>query len=176
VASAAAVIDVGERQDGRVLIEGPFELIGRYGLEPHFGPEPRQAFGSVNVGREIALLRQDGRPAGPGRRCGRKQLEQAYRRRIRDQKLVRLRSDDRCKLGGDALRPVDPPVLVPAGDEVLAPLAFNDVEEVRRCRLRQCAKRVAVEVDDAVRSNEALAHFTQRIGRIERPRFLKAHL
>ena len=85
----------------------------------------RQALGDVEIGREIALLRQDGCSSGPRGYRRREQLEQADARRIRDQQLVRLRADDRRELRRDPLRPVDPAVLVPAGDEVLAPLLLE---------------------------------------------------
>jgi succinylglutamic semialdehyde dehydrogenase len=126
VKCGASVIDMREGDDGGVFIDRADDLIriDRFHAEPkHVG----ETLSNIEVGREIGFLGEDGLAAGT-RASGRgQQLEQADAGRIRDQQLARLRADDRREPGRDARRPVDPAVLVPAGDEVVAPLPLRGV-------------------------------------------------
>ena len=123
----------------------------------------RKTLRDVEIGREIRLLGEDRLAPRSGANRRGKQLEQADAGRIGDQQLVRPRADDRRQLRGDPRRPVDPAVLVPAGDEVLAPLPLRRFASGGRRRLRQRTERIAVEIDDAFGS-ESLAREGEWVG------------
>ena len=168
------VIDVGQADDGGLVVDLAEHLSGRDGLQ--LEPEHvAQALGDIKIGREARLLGYD--LAAPRPRSGRRgeQLEQADSGRIRDQQLIRLRTDYGREPGGDLRRPVDPLVLVPAGDQVLAPLALGGRRERGRRRPRQCAERIAVEVDDVIRNRKALPRECERVGCVEAFGFVGSH-
>jgi hypothetical protein len=98
----------------------------------------------------------------------RDQLEQIDRDRIGDDHLVRVRPDQARDLAAEALRQVDPAVLVPAGDQILAPLPTHHVVEHARGRFGQRPERIAVEIDQAVRQRETVPPGRQRIGGVQR--------
>ena len=55
-------------------------------------------------------------------------------------------------------------MLVPAGDEILAPLPLDRVAHGIRRRDRQGAERIAIQIDHAVGQAEPFPHGAQRIG------------
>ena len=76
---------------------------------------------------------------------------------VGDDHLTRLRADEFADLVADALRRV-PPAFVPAADEVVAPLFFDNLFCSLLRDFGHHAQRVAVEVDEVgVGDDEALA-------------------
>jgi hypothetical protein len=67
-------------------------------------------------------------------------------------------------------------VTVPARNQVLAPFLFDHAGHARGCRARQCAQRIAVEVDHARREQKFVAQRRQRIGAVERLEGFALHL
>ena len=78
------------------------------------------------------------------------------------------RTDQPGDLVADAQRQIDPGMLRPAPDEIVAPLGLDDSGDPRCRRLGQGAERVAVEIDDPLRQREAIAEGGERIGAVER--------
>ena len=58
-------------------------------------------------------------------------------------------------------------VLVPAPDEILAPLVLGDFTQPIRGRNRERAERISVEIDGALRQPESLQRDCQPIGCVE---------
>src|SRR6185436_9547418 len=77
------------------------------------------------------------------------------------------RADQLADLHADAFVDVDPAMDVPARDEIAAPLVHHGVHRGAR-GLGHGAKRIAVEIDHALRKIEAIAESAQRIGAVER--------
>ena len=73
------------------------------------------------------------------------------------------------------LRRADPVVLVPAGDEVVAPLTLDRRRDRRGGGAGERAERIAVEIDDAVGKDEPLAAMRQRVGGVARQRLVERH-
>ena len=160
-------MDVGQHRDRRLADR----RVDRRGIDDaeRAAGECRDATGDVEVGREIAGLCQD-RAGRGGFGGGGDQLEEVDRRRIGNEHLVVGGADQPRDLGADTGGRVDPPGLVPATDQPLAPLVRDDVGEAAGGGGGQRAERVAVEVDDAGGQREAIAEAAQRIGGVERPR------
>ena len=92
--------------------------------------------------------------SGTSWRAGADGLEQIDRRRVGDDDFAGRSADQPRDLVADARGRLDPAMQVPALDEIAAPLVANDMREMRGRRMRQGAKRVAVEVDCAWRQDE----------------------
>src|SRR3546814_8252751 len=88
------------------------------------------------------------------RKRGRQCLENIHRRRVRRDDLTGVRAEQPADLVADAPRRGRPFSTEPRGDQPLAPFAPDDLRQpLTRC-LGQSAKRIAVEVDEAFRSEE----------------------
>ncbi len=152
VHAPAAVVDVGQHQQRGLRVERRFAArpapTARSSIRSP--SRSRRTLRDVEVGREVAPLRDDHPPARPQVQGGRDQLEQIDRDRIGDDHLMGFGADQAGDLGPDPLREIDPAVAGPAGDQILAPLAPRHLVEDRRGGLGQGAERVAVQIDDAV--------------------------
>ncbi len=137
------------------------------------------AFGHVQVGREIVALGEDDAPPrriGPLQRGrGAQHLEAVERGRVADADLAGVGADEAGDLVADAPREVDPASAVPAADQALAPLALGDFGQARGGPTRQRAERIAVQVDDAFGEDELVAQRRERIGAVEGRAVLAAH-
>src|SRR5205823_11634110 len=102
--------------------------------------------------------------------------EQAHAGRIGDQQLVRFGPDDRRQLACDPRWPVDPAMLVPAGDKVLAPLPLGGLGERSRRSGGQRSKRIAIKVDHALRQPELLTRKGERVSSVESSGFFESHV
>ena len=121
----------------------------------------------IEVGGEVAVLGEDREtPRAEGER-GREDLEHVDGRRVGAGDLSRRGAHEPRDLVAHAARQVDPPGVVPAPDQPLAPLAPDDVRHARGRRLRQGAERVAVEVDEPVGKDEPVAEGRERVGGVE---------
>jgi len=168
------VIDVGETHDRGLLVDFTHHLFGRHC--PQFEVEDvADALRGVEIGREARLLSHDLAPAGarPGRRG--EQLEQADGGRIGDQQLARLGAQDRRKLRRYRPRPVDPAMLVPARDQLLAPLLLGGRRERRRSSGGQRSERIAVEIDHPRWQAEPFARESERVGGVQFCRLFRSH-
>ena len=149
---AGAVVDLGDEHRGNVSADRVGQSLSR--RQPDFVPLPHQcgeATGDVDVSGEIALLGDDDLAIGPQSNRDRQKLEDIDRGRIRHDHRSGRGADQGRDLVPDAARQVDPVVRIPAGDEVAAPLLRNHTGSPLDHRIRQRAKRIAVEIDDAVR-------------------------
>ena len=172
---AGLVMRMGQQQQRDVLIKRLDQPLARG--QPALGkPLFFQAIDHVEVGREIARLAEHDLAPGAHPERGGNQLEQVHAGRIAGDNLLRLRPDQRRDPGADPGRPIDPSGRIPAADQVLPPLLAHHLFHPRRCRFRQAAQRVAIEVDHAFGHKEPLAKFGQRIACIEDPRALKPRL
>ena len=167
---AAAVIDMGQHDDRDIVPDRPVQL--RVALDQaqfvSAAQHPGQALRDVEVGREIALFRDDDRAVRPFGQCRRQQFEQVHRCRIGADNLLGFRADEAGELGAAAPWHVVPVVGVPALDQVEAPLVLDDLADAVLGDVGQGAERVAVEIDDAVGQVETLAHPRQRIAGVAR--------
>jgi hypothetical protein len=138
-------------------------------LEPARRGQPLE---HVAVGRELVVGRDDRAPAGTRVERRRGELVQVDRRRVADDRLARLGADDP---GPDDLadpgRLVEP--VVPAADELAAPLLADPAREAVGRGPREPPERVPVEVDERrVVLDEVGPEAGQRVGRVERPGLL----
>ena len=135
-------------------------------LEP-LAQQIAQTLRDVQVGREVAALRDHhAAPRAQPERRG-DQLEQVDRDGIGDDHLVRLRAEQARDLRAQPLRQVDPAVLVPAGDQVLAPLPAHHVLR-RSPRSPAAAARASCRPDRSPRRAARTAPATrERIGRVQ---------
>ena len=166
---AAAVVDVRQQQQGDVVGQVIDQVGGLDQAQLQAGGDG-DAFGDVEIGREVAALRQEGAACrrvrllqgGGGAQC----LEQVDRGRVAGRDLARPGADQGRDPVADPAREVDPAGAVPAPDQALAPLAGNRLREPRRGPPRQRAERIAVEVDQALGQGELGAQRRERIGRV----------
>ena len=166
--SARFVMDVGQQHDGRVLIDRRRDLRRRHGADGAARHHLRDAIGNVQVGRKIAGFSQDGGPVMARGTGGRQQLEQIDRGGIRHDHFVGRSTDQRRNARAEAGGRFDPTVLVPAGDQIGAPLPRNGIGDAGGRRTGQRAERIAVEVDRSHGKREARAAGRQRISGIPR--------
>jgi hypothetical protein len=167
-AAAGLVVHLGQHHDGDFFGDGGGQVIGRD--DAQFGAlaqQALQALQDIEVGGEVAGLRQDHLAAGIERQGAGGQLEEVHRGRVGGDHLVRPGPDQPGDLAADAGRCVDPAGGVPALDEVGSPLGLQGLGHPRRRRLGQGAQGIAVEVDDPVRQVEGVAETGQRIGRVQ---------
>ena len=156
---------MGQHDDRDVVPDGVVEP-GIAFHQAHFmaaAQHAGQALRDVEVGREIALFRDDDSAVRPFGQCRRQQLEQVDRSRIGADDLFGFGADEGGKLGAAAPWHVVPVVGVPALDQVEAPLVFDQLADAVLGDMGQGAQRVAVQIDHAVGQIEALAHPRQRI-------------
>ena len=123
-----------------------------------------KAFEHVPVGGEVGAVGED--RAGPGVEHGGGELVEVDGGGVAGDHLARLGTEDTVREQvADAFGKVDP--LVPAGDEVGAPLGGQRAQPLARGD-RQPSERVAVEIDGlGVVDDEALAKRRQRIGGVQ---------
>ena len=161
------VMDVGDRDRDRVFVDRIRDLV--LFAEPHLhAPAGRggNALRDIIVGGEVAALEDQDAAIGAQRDRRRQNLEQILARRIADDDLAFLRTDQRRKLVAEVHRQVEPARAVPALDKVGTPFAGHHVVRARRRTLRHRAERIAVEIDHSRRNIEAIAQGGERIGGI----------
>jgi len=129
----------------------------------------------VKVGREIVGDREDDAPIRPHRQRAGQGLEQVDRSGVGGDDLPRPGADQARDLVADARGQVDPVVLGPAADEIAAPFALDDVARACDRGARQRAKRVAVEIDQAIGQRELGARRGERIGGVQALRRCTIH-
>src|SRR5260370_8427572 len=95
-------------------------------------------------------------------------LIQIDRRGVANDGLPGSGTDQRAYAVAETERHVEPSGGIPAFDKVLTPFLFDRATEAARCRAWHRSKRIAVEVDHAVRDDEAIAQSTNWIARIAR--------
>ena len=126
------IMHMGEHDDADRVVEGVEQLVGLDETQI----VRRQTLQHVEVVREIAGFGED-RPARRHELAGGCDgLEQIDGRRIRHGDFARRGADQAGDLVADAQRRVDPPMQVPALDEVAAPLIADDMVERGRRRVR----------------------------------------
>jgi hypothetical protein len=123
----------------------------------------RESLEDVSVCRKLVARRDDVRPVRPGAQHGVGELVDVDRGGIADQDLARLRAN---QLGrdhvADSHRVVEP--VVPATDELTAPLVVDDACQPFGRGLGQSPQRVAVEIGEVlVVDHEAVAKVAQRV-------------
>ena len=174
VHTAGPEVDVREQQHRDALIEvcaRCVSVVDQHELAPGRAGD---AVGDVEVGRKIRSLGDDARSRrarGQHRHRRHQHLVKIHRRRVCDADLARASANQRGDLVADPLRQRDPPRAVPAPDEALAPFVVDDLGNAGRRLLRQDAKRIAVQIDDALgvvaRQRELVAQCRQRIACIQ---------
>src|SRR5260370_40786251 len=95
-------------------------------------------------------------------------LIQIDRRGVANDGLPGSGTDQRAYAVAETERHVEPSGGIPAFDEVLTPFLFDRATEAARCRAWHRSKRIAIEVDHAVRDDEAIAQSANWIARIAR--------
>ena len=165
---AGAEVHVGEQEHGDVVPERGAEPVARDEAQLDVAQQAREALRDVEVGGEVRLLGEDHAPAGSQAQGPRQELEDVDGGRVGHRHLVGRGPDERREEPRHSGREVDPAVLVPAPDEVLAPLALGDLAEAFHGPAGQGAERIAVEVDDPFRQDERLAQKSQVVPGVER--------
>jgi hypothetical protein len=168
VAASGAVIDLGQHDHRGVAIDAVRDIRGFGQTEDMPGAtQRRQALRHIEVGREIAGVREDRAALRPQRERGGEQLEEVHRGRVGDQHLAGRGADEARDLVAESPRQIDPAGLVPACDEILSPVLRDAGRDPPCGRARQGTKRVAVEVDDVVGEREIVAMPGQGVGVVE---------
>ena len=175
VPAPGLVVDVGQEDERGVIVDGVADRLGGFGPHPAIRHHAGDALRDVEVGREIARLGQDRAAVGSGQANCRDQLEQVHRNRIADDHFVGRGADQRCDPRADPLWQADPVVLVPACDQVRAPLRIDHRVHGRARGVQRGPKRIAVEVGHPRGQGEALSQWRQRVCRIEAQGFLFGH-
>src|ERR1700733_2793524 len=124
---------------------------------------PHGALDDVEIGRERSLLGDDHvaiRPQANGRMDG---LVEIDRRGVANQRLTWGRPDQRPDAVAEPGRHVEPSGAVPASDQVMAPFLFDGPAENASRGARHRAKRISVEIDDALRNDKTVAQAAKRI-------------
>ncbi|MCY1372941.1 hypothetical protein D9M69_601820 [compost metagenome] len=167
---AGAVVHVGQHQHGDLLVQRARDL---FGLHQHqlVTAFLAQRFGDVEIGGEVAAFAHDALAHGvvgsSQVQRGRQNLEQVDRGAVGGHHGARFGADQARDLVTHLLRHGEPAVLVPALDQVGAPLAGHDVGHAGRGRGGHHAERIAIEVDRAGGDVEELAQIAQRVLRVE---------
>jgi hypothetical protein len=165
---AGAIIDMGQGDDGDLIRDRPRDVFLRHGTDLVARPQHRdQPFGDIDVGRKIARLGQDQLAVPAQRAGGGEQLEQVDRSRIRGDHFAGRGPDDPRDLVADALRQIHPAMVVPAGDQRLAPFFAGDVDQPREGPARQGAKGISVEIDAPLGQLELIAERAERVLAVE---------
>ncbi len=128
----------------------------------------------MQVGGEVAGFAHHGAALGIVAQRGDDRLEQVGRGGVADDYLVRLRADQRGDQTAEALRRVDP-AFVPAADQPFAPLPLHRVGERGGDGAGQNPKRIAIEVDHALRQREGVAVAGERIGGVKGAGLVAGH-
>ena len=166
---AGAVADVREHHQRRVLAR---RLLGRVDQAQLAAAARGEALEHVAVGGEVAAVGDD--RALARLEHGGAQLVEVDGRRVAGDHLAGARAED--VLGEQVADPrgrVDP--VVPAGDELAAPLGDGGGEPVARGQ-REAAERVAVEVDPlGVVVDEPISEGAEGIGVVQRGGLVAAH-
>ena len=168
--AAAAVVHMGEHQQRHLGVQRG-DHFTRLDQRQREAALARQAVGDVQVGREVAALRNDDlalRRIGARQRERRAQhLVQIDRRRIAHHDLARPGAHQLRDLVADASTQRHPAGAVPASDQVAPPFVAQDLLHASRGGLWQHAERIAVEVDHPGRQIELFAQRRQCIFGIE---------
>lgn len=171
-------MDVGQQHDGGVRADPPFDLPARRHFKPQPG-QPRRAVGDIDVGVKVAAFGQQHAAlpalAPPQLGCRHQQLEQVHRSGIARQHFAGPGADQARDAPADALRQIDPAMLVPRADQGAAPLLLDQVGDPGGRFPRQRAERIAVEIRDAVGQREQVAASAERIGGVRRARLGDRH-
>ena len=123
----------------------------------------RQALRHVEIGREIALLVRMVLRPGPGRTAAASSLNRQTLVESATSNSLGLAPTIGASLAAIRVGQSIQPWLVPAGDQVLAPLALGRRAQTAAVAERQRAERIAVEIDDALRQREPLAREGKRV-------------
>ena len=171
VHAPAAVVHVGEHEHGDVRGQGRGNFMRLDQLERQ-ALGARQAVGDVEVGGEVAALRDDEfalRRVGLGQRqCGAEHLVQVHRGRVAHQQLAGAGAYQRGDLVADAAAQRHPAGGVPAADELAPPFVDHHLLHASRRGAGQHAQGIAVEVDHARGQLELPAQRCQWVGAVER--------
>lgn len=168
----ALVVHVREHRDRHVVAQRGFQLVRRIDQAQlvAIAQQVGQAFGDVEVGREVVGFRDDDlarrRIFALHAQGGGQHLEQVDRRGVGDDHLVRARADQRGELVAQAPRQFEPAGLVPTADQAPAPFVRDDLPGTDERGMGTGAGRVAVQVDHAVGQREGVAQRGNRVGRV----------
>ena len=130
-----------------------------------------QAFGNVQVGREIISLRDDSQPCrvvvSADQKRSTEHLVQVDRGAVGGHHLGRSGTDQGGDAVAQALRQVKPASLVPGSDQALAPFLAHHLRHPGGGGAWQHAERVAVQVNQAGWQLKLLAQAAQRVLLVE---------
>ncbi len=163
VAAAGAVVHLGQHQDGDVGREGGFDLLGGHDAQLP-AQRVRQAAGDVEVGGEVAGVREDHPTVRAQGQRRRQHLEQVHRGRVPRPDRGGVRADQRGDPGADPPGEVDPAAIVPAADQAGAPFGLHRLRHPGGHVAGQRAQRVAVQVDHPLRQVEHRAGAGEKVG------------
>ncbi len=162
VPAPGAIVDLGQHQDRDLVVDGIGHRFGRYGAQGiALAKGAHQPVGHIQVGREIAGVRQDhlARRVQFQRRGQR--LVDLDRQRVAHHHRAGCRPDQPRDPVADTGGLIHPSGLVPAGDQHLAPFVRDRVRHPRGRRTRQGAKRVAIQIGDTLWQIEHPAGFCE---------------
>ena len=151
VPATGAVVDLGQQQHCDVLVERLADGLRSHG--PDLVPAPERAnqpVGHVEVGREVAVIRQDDATLRPHPQGGGHRLVDLDGQRVAHHHGAGRRADQPADAIADPGRLLHPARVIPAADQHLAPFRGEQTGHTFTGGKRQGAERVAVEVDDAL--------------------------
>ncbi len=126
------------------------------------------ALDDVEVGRERLILGNHHVAIGPQGDGGMDRLEEIDRCGVAYDRLTGRRPDQGSNAIAEPDRHVEPSRVIPAPDEILAPLLFDRMTQNARRVARHRSERISIEIDQAVGKHKAVAKAAKRIDAIAR--------
>ena len=151
VPAPGPVVDLGQHQDRDVLVERPGDFLR--GRQPDFvapTERPDQPIRHVEVGWEVAVIREDDAPFGPHLQGRGHRLVDLDGQRVAHHHGAGRRADQPADAVADPGRLIHPARVVPAADQHLAPFLGEEAGHALARGQRQGSQGVAVEVDDSL--------------------------
>ena len=153
VTPASAVIDLGDHQNGQIIVYRCLDLFG--GDDAQFRPDgARQPLGDIQIRGEIAAVGQDHPPIRPRRARSTDRLKHLDRQRVAHHDLARPRPDQPRDPVPDPARLGVPSSPVPAGDQHFGPFILHHRRDPRLGGLGHRPQRIAVKISDSLRQVE----------------------
>ncbi len=155
VEAAGAVVDLGQEDDGDLFGDRGGDVLGGGGAEFVAAVEEGgQALCHVEVGGEVAVVRQDDLAVGAERQGRGEGLEDLYREGVAEDDGARGGADQASDAVAELARLAGPAAGVPRADKLAAPVLDHRAVDRLHCRDRQRAEGVAVEIDHALGEGE----------------------
>ena len=152
---AGFIIDLGDQHHRDTGVDGCGHRLRRHGFQAVGAAQGlAQPLRHIEIGREIAGVRQDHLALGVHLQGRGQRLIDLDRQRIAHHHMASLGPDQSGHTVADPGGQIHPPGLVPTPDQQLPPFVGHHLGHPRGSRFRQRPQRVAVQIDHPVRQVE----------------------